>query len=169
MASESKGTIERSQSYARQQKIELLTHLGAGYDGSVFGTDRKSAIKVLNWRELYERERDVYLRLKQLQVETVAGCDVPQLIGFDDELWIIEMTTVSPPYVLDFAGAYLDQRPDFPIDVRRQWEREKRRQFGSDWKYVPRIVVAFERMGIYLADLNPRNICLTGYEEPMRR
>ncbi len=118
----------------------------------------------MKWGELYERERDIYLRLQQHRVETIAGCQVPQLLGFDDQLWIIEMTIVSPAYALDFAGAYLDKKPDFPPEVRRQWELEKRIQFGADWKYVPRIVMAVERMGILLADLNPRNICLTGYE-----
>ena len=166
MASETSNIVERAEAYALQQGIELQFPLGAGYDGNVFATDRPSAIKVLHWREQYEKERDVYVRLRQHEVQVVAGCHIPRLIEFDDSLLIVEMAIVSPPYVLDFAGAYLDRRPDFPPEVRRRWEREKRSQFGSDWKYVPRIVVAFERLGIYLADLNPRNICLTGYQVP---
>jgi hypothetical protein len=41
----------------------------------------------------------------------VAGFAVPQLIHHDDRLWVVEMGIVSPPFVLDFAGAYLDLRP----------------------------------------------------------
>ena len=163
---ESSNIVERAEAYALQRGIKLQFLLGAGYDGTVFATDRPSAIKVLHWRPQYETERDVYVRLRQHQVQLVAGCHVPRLIEFDDPLWIVEMAIVSPPYVLDFAGVYLDRRPDFPPDVRRQWEREKRAQFGSDWKHVPRVVFAFERLGISLADLSPRNICLTGYHEP---
>jgi hypothetical protein len=47
----------------------------------------------------------------------VLGFNVPQLIGFDDELHVIEMTVVKRPFVLDFAAAYLDVRPEFPEDV----------------------------------------------------
>ena len=164
MSSEFPTANERVQTYAQYHEIELQRFLGAGFDGTVFATNRKSAIKVFRWNELYERERNVYLRLRQHRVATLAGCHVPELITFDDTLRIVEMTIVSPPYVLDFAGARLVHRADFPEDIRRQWVREKRSQFGSSWKYIPRIVVAFERMGIYLSDLNPGNICLTGYK-----
>jgi hypothetical protein len=51
--------------------------------------------------------------LKERGVEKICDCAVPELIGYDDELLIIEMTVVTTPYVLDFAGAYLDWSPDF--------------------------------------------------------
>src|SRR5688572_29301858 len=140
MASASTSAEERARTYAQNREVEIQRLLGAGYDGTVFATNRKSAIKVLKWPELYEHERNIYLRLQHHQVTDVAGCEVPQLLGYDDDLWIVEMTIVSPPYVLDFAGARLDETNDYPPDVRRQWEREKRSQFGSNWQYVPRIV-----------------------------
>jgi hypothetical protein len=40
-------------------------------------------------------------------------CHVPQMVAFDDDLWVIAMTLVERPFVLDFAGAYLDQAPRF--------------------------------------------------------
>ena len=160
---------ERALAYAENQNVVLQQFLGGGYDGSVFATDRKSAIKVLLQRELYEHERDVYCRLQQLRVTEVAGCAVPELLTFDDELWIVEMSIVSAPYVLDFAGARLNRPQEYPPEILREWRKEKRAQFGSDWKYVPRIVFAFEKLGIYLADLSPRNICLTGYQVPPPR
>ena len=38
----------------------------------------------------------------------------PPVIVFDDDLWVIEMTVVERPFVLDFAGAYLDETSDKP-------------------------------------------------------
>lgn len=163
MPDDSPNEIERMNPFAQANEIELQRFLRAGYDGSVFAINRKSAVKAFRWNALYQQERDVYLRLRQHKVGNVAGCHVPRLITFDDTFQVVEMTIVSPPYVLDFAGARLGHRTEFPDDVRRQWVREKRSQFGSNWKYIPRIVVAFEQMGIHLSDLNPGNICLTGY------
>ncbi|MBC7821707.1 MAG: hypothetical protein IAG10_32885 [Planctomycetaceae bacterium] len=34
--------------------------------------------------------------------------------------------------MLDFAGAYLDEKPDFPKSVMARWQREKRQQFGAN-------------------------------------
>ena len=52
------------------------------------------------------------------------------------ELLIVEMTVVARPLVLDFAGAYLDQVPEFPAGVLEDWEAAKQEQFGpvgSSW------------------------------------
>ena len=35
---------------------------------------------------------------------------------------------------MDFAGAHLDHRPDFPDEVWQEWEREKSEQFGVQWQ-----------------------------------
>ena len=67
----------------------------------------------------------------------VAGFAVPQLSHHDDRLWVVEMGIVSPPFVLDFAGAYLDRRPDYPDDVMEEWQAEKLEQFGEErWQIV---------------------------------
>ena len=42
-----------------------------------------------------------------------------------DILWVIEMEIVSPPFVLDFAGAYLDHRPDYRCSLRRHLSHAK--------------------------------------------
>jgi hypothetical protein len=81
------------------------------------------------------------------------------LLWADDERWVIEMEVVSPPFVLDFAGAYLDQPPDYPPDVIEDWEMEKRDQFGEErWEMVRIVMYEFQQMGIYLADVKPGNI-----------
>ena len=59
------------------------------------------------------------------------GCSVPEMIEFDDHLWAIDMSIVDRPFVFDFAGAFLDQAPDFPDEVMADWHAEKKEQFGS--------------------------------------
>jgi hypothetical protein len=68
------------------------------------------------------------------------------------------MTIVERPFVLDFAGAYLDKRPDFPLEVWADWEAEKREQFEGCWPQVQKLPDAFEELGIYLLDPSPGNI-----------
>jgi hypothetical protein len=116
-----------------------------------------SQIKVHRAREAYERERDVYLRLKEAGVEEILGFAVPKLIRSDDELLVIEMTIVTCPFVLDFAGAYLDSAPQFSDEIWSEWEVEKRDQFES-WPEVQAALAALEELDIYMVDVSPSNI-----------
>lgn len=69
------------------------------------------------------------------------------------------MGIVSPPFVLDFAGAFLDQRPGYPDEVMEEWQADQLEQFGEErWEIVQDILAHFARMGIYLADVKPGNI-----------
>ena len=77
---------ERANLFAAKNGRSLIGQLGYGYDGNVFATERQSAIKVLRFQRLYERERDVYLRLQSRSIVEVAGFSVPQLIHHDDHL-----------------------------------------------------------------------------------
>lgn len=79
------------------------------------------AIKVHREEAGYLRERDAYLRLRALGTTTIRGCNVPELLAHHDALWILVMTVVVRPFVLDFGGAYLDQAPDFSDDVMADW------------------------------------------------
>lgn len=83
---------------------------------------------------------------------------VPQYVSHYDELMIVEIEVVSPPYVLDFAGAHLDRPSEFPPEVLEEWEAEKREQFGSDWPEVQDLIYEFRALGIYLSDVKPGNI-----------
>jgi hypothetical protein len=157
--------VDRAERYAQRTRLELGEQLGFGVHGIVFACRRigdpgRLAIKVHERQIPYERERDVYLRLQQNAVTTVRGCHVPQLLGYDDDWLVIEMTAVTPPYVLDFAGAYLDRAPDYPEDILAEWEAEKRDQFGDRWGEIQRILWALERHGIFVSDISPSNICL---------
>lgn len=137
--------------------------LGAGIHGSVFVAEYqaqggRSAIKGHERQNAYQVERDVYLRLRDCDVTAVRGCNVPALIDYDDGLLVIEMTVVRRPFVLDFAGASLDQDPDFSDEVLADWRAEKQEQFGPRWREVQAILGALEGYGVFLLDVNPGNI-----------
>jgi hypothetical protein len=149
---------KRAECYAEPAQIEVCDHLGGGYDGSVFSTNRQSAIKCFRHHELYQNELRVYRRLRSLRIRQIKGFAVPHLVGDDESLALIEISIVDPPFVLDFAGAYLDRRPDFPRSVMRRWMAEKQDQFGDRWPEVQSLMSAFARHGIYLADVKPGNI-----------
>ena len=139
--------------------MTILDQLGFGFDGIVFATSRQSAIKILRYERLFNRERDVYLRLQHHGVREIEGFRVPRFINADEDHWVVEMGIVTPPFVLDFAGAYLDQRPDYPDEVILEWQNDKREQFGDErWTVVKSIMASFAAHGVYLADVKPGNI-----------
>ncbi len=143
--------------------MTLAAQLGFGVHGIVHVVEDKikkdrSAIKVHHSTASYERERAAYERLKEEGVSIVLGFNVPQLIRIDNELRVIEMTIVTRPFVLDFAGAYLDSLPEFPAEVWAEWESEKRDQFGARWSKVEAVIESLEAIGIYLTDVTPNNV-----------
>jgi hypothetical protein len=157
----------RAREYLQRTGRALGDELGTGVHGSVFATQSqpekgppavRSAIKIHQREADYCRERDVYLRLQAHGVTTLRGGHVPQLLRYDDVRWVIEMTVVKRPFVLDFAGAYLDQPPDFSAEVLADWEAEKQEHFGPRWPEVQAILRALEGYGIFLLDVNPGNI-----------
>jgi hypothetical protein len=153
------------QAYAVRHQLQLTEQLGFGIHGIVHvAKDNikagKTAIKAHNSVEPYCRERDVYLRLRDAGITQITGLQVPRLVRFDDELRIIEMTVVTRPFVLDFAGAYLDIPPDFADEVWAQWEEDKREQFGSRWPDVLNVLAALEELEIHMIDVSPSNVAL---------
>jgi hypothetical protein len=94
-------------------------------------TGDATAVKVFRRAAAYRRELAAYKRLRDNAVVEIEGHDVPELIAHDDELWVIEMTIVTRPYLLDFADAYLEGAPEFPEDVIEEWYKEKVEQFGE--------------------------------------
>jgi hypothetical protein len=159
--------VRRAREYTQRTGLGLGDELGAGVHGIVFATESegdggslplRSAIKVHQRETDYQRERDVYLRLKEHGVTTIRGCHVPQLLDYDNQLLVIEMTVVKRPFVLDFAGAFLDRAPDFPEEVMDDWRAEKQEQFGAHWPEVQAILRALEVYGVFMVDVNPGNI-----------
>ena len=165
--------IERARIYCDHRKRILLLEekLGSGVHGSVFCCRQhydivgKNALKIHERVESFVRERDVYLRLRELQIKSVRGHAVPRLIDFDDDLLVIEMSVVTRPFVLDFGGAWLDRPPEYSDEVLDEWERDKEEQFEGNWPKAREILSELRRFGIYVADVNPGNIGFVESEE----
>jgi hypothetical protein len=146
---------QRLHEYAKRHALTLGAELGAGVHGIVFVAKSqvdgsKAAIKVQENIAEFARERDAYLRLQEVGITQIRGCNVPQLLAFDDELLAIEMTIVSRPFVLDFAGAYLDFPPEYPEEVMAEWVIEKQEQFGHHWGEVQAILRELEGYGAFM-------------------
>jgi hypothetical protein len=159
--------IQNAAAYASRHQFQLAERLGFGIHGIIFVAEDKSvggktAVKAHRESDPYRRELSVYARLRQVGVAEILGFNVPQLIGADDTLRVIEMTIVTRPFVLDFAGAYLDAPPTFPAEIWAEWEAEKREQFDIGWPKVKAILGALEEMDIYMVDVSPSNIAFIG-------
>jgi hypothetical protein len=155
--------LRRIEEYAHLKGLVLGQELGSGIHGIVLDAKNQlngdhSAVKVYRRDTFYIPERDVYFRLRDLGITTVCGHNVPQLINYDDRLLVIEMTIVERPFVLDFAGAYLDKPPDFSDEVIADWQAEKLEQFGEKWTDVQTVLGSLEAFGIYMVDVNPGNV-----------
>ena len=156
--------LRRAEQYCLGNGLTIGRPLGAGVHGSVFAVESQTeigsaaAIKVHERERDYGRERDVYFRLTEWEVADIRGCAVPHLLRHDDALWVLEMTVVTRPFVLDFAGAFLDRPPDFSDDVLADWRAEKQEQFGARWAEVQAILRVLEGFGVFMVDVNPGNI-----------
>lgn len=161
--SEAADMERRVAAYCDRRQLERLGPLGSGMHGNVFragasATAGEVAVKVHLRREPFELELETYLRLREANIVRVLGFNVPQLLGYDAELWVLEMTVVQQPFVLDFAEVRLDFPVEFPADVWMTWMEERCDQFGERWPVVTRVLGEFEALGIYLLDVSPRNI-----------
>jgi hypothetical protein len=88
----------------------------------------------------------------------ILGFHVPQLLHSDNERLALEMTGVMPPFVLDFAEAYLDFPPRFSDEVWAEWRAKNEEQFGADWPMAQAILGELEDLGIHMLDPSPSNI-----------
>jgi hypothetical protein len=153
--------------YAARLQLKLAERLGFGVHGIIYVAEHKSksgktAIKAHREFAPYLRERRIYERLKRAGVAELVGFNVPQFMDADDGLRVIEMSIVTRPFVLDFAGAYLDAPPDFPEDTWAEWKAGMREQFETRWPTVEAVLAALEAMDIYLLDVSPSNIAFPG-------
>lgn len=155
--------IQNAFAYASRCHLQLVEQLGFGVHGIIYSAESKehggrNAIKVHRETEPYTRERDAYQRLQEAAVTRICGFKVPQFVRADSDLRVIEMSIVTRPFVLDFAGAYLDSRPDFTDEIWAEWESAKREQFDARWPTVKKILTALEELDIYMVDVSPSNI-----------
>lgn len=155
--------IDKIETYVAKTNRQCVDSLGGGTQGTVFtvqgpGISSYTAVKIHRREIAYQRELRVYLRLRDLEVTQVCGHDVLILLAYDDSLLALEMTTVSPPFCLDFGGAYLDRPPDYSDEVWDDWLIQKSEAFEDNWPMVEEILSDFRLMGIFIADVNPGNI-----------
>lgn len=150
--------------YASRNKLAVQESLGGGIHGLVYMIQGNTALggtalKVFHAQEFYQRELLVYERLRATEVRQILGFAVPQFISADSELLALEMTVVERPFVLDFAGAYLDNdAPWFEDEKWEMWEADKREKFGARWPEVQAVLAALEDYGIHMLDVNPGNV-----------
>jgi hypothetical protein len=155
--------IENLESYASRRDLVIAERLGFGIHGMVYVAKNKSkmgktAIKAHSSVEPFLRECRAYDRLRDAGCNKLLGFNVPELVGIDEELFILEMTIVIRPFVLDFAGAYLDAPPHFSDEIWADWEAQKRDQFEDRWPTVQNVLSALEELDIYMIDVTPNNI-----------
>jgi hypothetical protein len=153
----------RFAAYAARRNFRGPRFLGSGKDGVVHEVESNDfpgvvAVKTFYRPEQFQRERNAYVRLREGQVVRVGGCCVPQLIGYDNHLLTIEMTIVAPPFILDFADAWLDELPEFSDEVWSDWNRKLDDDFGERATEVRRMLAVLRCHGVILLDVHPGNI-----------
>lgn len=127
-------------------------------DGEVWESNRQTAIKVIHRQQNYIAELECYQRFAAHGVDALKGFAVPRLVGHDDELSIVEMEIVSPPYIIDFAKCRFDTPFDFSPEVMADWNEAGIEIFEDRWRQVKSLLRALEQYGIYYLDAKPGNI-----------
>ena len=155
--------IANAEAYAAQHQLQLIERAGSGIHGIVFfvagNTELGTAVIKAHFSdEPYRRERDVYRRLRHLEVTQIRGFEVPALLDADDALRVLKLTLVMPPFVLDFAGAHLDQAPEFSREIWDDWEDKNQERFGADWPTAQILLGELRAMDIHMFDPSPSNI-----------
>ena len=157
---------QRAHEYSNARGMKLERMLGRGKDGIVFATSTASAVKAYAIEGPFLREWACYRRFMEANVRDVLGLALPKLRGTDERLLVIEMSIVMPPYLLDFASAYLDYPPDFSEEVLENWRTEKQELFGENWGRVLMLLhVLEEQWGVYMLDIHPGNIAFEPHDK----
>ena len=118
-----------------------------------------SAIKIHTRLEKFDAELAVYRRLRRRKVTKVLGFNVPVLLRSDRSLQVLELSVVKPPFLLDFAGATLDNPRDFTEEAMSDWWDSVRDNFGDDFSRARDVYwTLIQQFGIYYYDLKPGNL-----------
>jgi len=155
--------LRRAEAYAKSNGIRVLRKekLGHGSDGAVWRTNRPSAVKALDSMAKYQNEVECYKRLAADKVQVICGFHVPLMEAFDDELMVIEMSIVTPPYLLDFGKVWIDRPPPYFFDeqLMENAALDAQELFGSAWPDVEVVLYHLRnKYGIYYVDPRPGNI-----------
>ncbi|TWU58701.1 hypothetical protein Poly51_14810 [Rubripirellula tenax] len=158
---------KRATEYCRalNRETDFDSLLGTGQEGYVWRTNDNSAIKVFDRVVNFDRELACYQILSTHQISDIDGFAVPEMLQFDSDLRVIEMSIVAAPYILDFGKCYVGRPPDFPPDVMEAYEREREEWFEGNWPMVQSALWTLETLGIFYNDARPGNIDCTGHPE----
>ncbi len=135
-----------------------MGRLGGGNDGTVWQTDRKTALKCFQYQKNYRMELGAYQRLRMHRVTKIRELAVPRLIDADDDRLVVEMTIVTPPCLIDFGKSYLDSEPDHSPEVWADYHREQREIWEERNAEVQAVLRKLQQYGIYYRDAKPKNI-----------
>lgn len=156
--------VRRFAAYAARRNLGFARFLGSGKDGVVHRMESNAfpgfvAVKSFYKASQFERERDVYRRLRELNIRQVRGFTIPRLLAWDDELLTIEITMVAQPFILDFADARLeDDELEFSDEVWADCNRKLDEDFDDRADEVRRVLAALRNYGVILLDVHPGNI-----------
>lgn len=141
-----------------------LESLGYGVSGFVFAApDHLSAVKAHHYAEAYSTELQAYKLLrKKYRSINLLGLNIPKLLGNDDDLSVIQMSIVKPPFLLDFAGVKFAD-PGFSGETNAEIREAIVEQFGRDAHIPFAVYERLKQIGIYYLDLRPSNLNLKGY------
>lgn len=153
----------RLQDYLASRGLSALERLGEGKDGAVWRTSRWTAVKTHERPESYRAERNAYMRFRDLDLSEVAGFTVPIPVDHDDDLWVLEMEIVQPPFDVDFASVRLDVPEDLIEDEGHTLADLIRERFEERADEVIALVDELKSCaGVYLTDVHRHNIKFAG-------
>jgi hypothetical protein len=140
-------------------EIDLANPLGRGEDGQVWKSRVPTAVKASYRWDNYYRERRCYQRLSESNVRSIDGLSVPRLIGFSDNLQVLEIEIVMPPYLLDSGKAYIDQRAPYDEEQLAAWNEELKELFEGNYDRVCSLIgILWHWYRIDYLDAKPQNI-----------
>ncbi len=108
-------------------------------------------------KELFT-EAECYERFRSANIGKLGEFAVPELIRTDPRLFVIEMRIVTPPFILDFAKAWLDRPMEFEEGGYEEWLEDCRSRFEDRWPRVKALLSSLRQFGIYYYDAKPANI-----------
>lgn len=149
---------QRADEYCACRDVTIVDLRGWGVDAYLWQTSDDQIIKVFRRASAYQQEVRVYRHLQDRNVKLLRGFRIPDLIDADDELQVISLSYVSPPYILDFAAATLGAPPAGFDHEDPHWQAEQARKFGADWPDVQRLLDALRQYGVHYTDVHAQNI-----------
>jgi hypothetical protein len=151
--------------HGRGIQLDEIGILGWGQDGTVWKTQVPTAVKVFHRKANYAVEKACYQRLEAMKLRSIGDVNLAQMICFDDELLVIELEIVTPPYLLDFGKAYIDQRSPYNQEQLLDYQNAVRELFGDDYPRVLKITrLLWNLCRIDYVDAKPANICFRNFD-----